>query len=141
VRMRELAQRARALVRRAHARSIAVLALLLAAPLHADIVSDLENAIIGFFSSIWNGIEGFFGTIFDAIANTFATIFNAPAQAIEASWTDLENSTAGLGIFSPIVTILVVFAVVAVATFLIWLVIKISVSEGEQTGEEAEEGV
>jgi hypothetical protein len=115
--------------------------VLLGIALRGDIVSQIENAIIGFFQTIWNGITSFFGTIFGAIANAFAAIFNAPIAAIQGAWADLQNSVASFGIFAPLVTILVVVAIFVIVAYVIWVIIKLSVSEGEQTGEEVEEGV
>jgi hypothetical protein len=109
--------------------------------LYGDIVSQIESAILSLFQSVWNGIESFFGTIFSAIANTFATIFNAPVGAIQASFTTLTNSASGFGVFAPVVVIVIVAAVLIIATYLIWLIIKVSASEGEKTVEEGEEGV
>ncbi|MCI4360087.1 MAG: hypothetical protein L3J91_00125 [Thermoplasmata archaeon] len=118
-------------------------AFLVATPheLHADILSQIESAIIGFFTSIFQGIENFFGTIFQAIANTFALIFSAPGAAIQASFASLTIWASQYGPLAPLITIGVVSIVLIIATFLIWLIIKISTSEAEQTGEEVEEGV
>jgi hypothetical protein len=116
-------------------------ALLAALYAHGDIISDVENAIVQFFTDVWDGIESFFGTIFDAIANTFATIFSAPASAIQSSFNSLSAWASEYGPLAPIITIVIVGAVLIIAIFLIWLIIKISLSEGEETAEEAEEGV
>jgi hypothetical protein len=114
------------------------LALLLV--IHADVISSLEGALEGFFQSILSGIDNFFGTIFQSLANTIAAIFNAPVQAIDTSFASLNNWAANYGPLAPIITILVVAAVFLLVVLLIWLIIKISVSEGEQTLGEAEEG-
>lgn len=135
---RELAVRAWGLVR-ARRPVLAFPAVALVA--FGDIISQIENAILGFFESIWNGISSFFGTIFGAIAQTFATIFSAPGQAIQSSFASLNAWAAQYGPLAPVITILIVAAVIVIGTYLIWFIIKVSVSEGEQTGEEAEEGV
>ena len=112
-----------------------------AAPsLRGDIISSIENAILGFFVSIWDGISSFFGTIFQSIANTFAAVFEAPVNAVESSWVSFSAWANGFGPLAPVLVIVIIAAVFVIAIWVIWLVIKLSVSEGEQTAEEAEEG-
>lgn len=106
-----------------------------------DIVSQIESAFIGFFQGIWTGIQSFFGTIFNSIASALASIFTAPIAAINASWTALQNWASGFGPLAPILTVLVLGTFAVILGWFIWLVIKLSVSESEQTGEELEEGV
>jgi phage-related protein len=115
--------------------------VIFAAGLQADIVSQIESAIISFFTSIWNGIVSFFGQIFTAVANVITTIFQAPVNAITSSWVSFQVWANGFGPIAPLLTILMVGLFFAVAVFFIWLLAKLSVSEGEQTAEEAEEGV
>lgn len=118
-------------------RSAAALAL----QIYADIFSQIQGAIIGFFQGIWNGVQAFFGQIFQAIANVIVAIFQAPINAINASWTNFTNSLAGFGPLAPLITAAMVGLVFVVAAFFIWLIAKLSVSETEQTAEEVEEGV
>ena len=108
--------------------------------LRGDIISSIENAIVGFFVSIWDGISSFFGTIFQSIANTFAAVFQAPVNAVESSWASFSAWANGFGPLAPVLVIVIIAAVFLIAIWVIWLVIKLSVSEGEQTAEEAEEG-
>jgi hypothetical protein len=128
---------------RARARPVALLAALLMVDpnLKGDIVSQIEGAVVSFFRGIWNGISSFFGTIFSAIANLFADFFSAPASAISESWVSFENWVNQFGVLAPLFTVLMVAAFVGIAVLIIWLIVKFSVSEGEQTAEEAEEGV
>lgn len=106
-----------------------------------DIIAQIEDAIISFFSQIWNGIAGFFGNIFGGISATFATIFGAPAAAVRAAYTSLQDWSDQYGAFAPIITVGVIFLVFLLASVGLWLVIRISVSEAEKTGDELEEGV
>lgn len=109
--------------------------------IYGDVVTTLENAIISFFQTIFNGIANFFGTIFGALANTLGAIFNAPVQAVQSSFASLSTWAAQYGPLAPIITILIVSVVLLIGAYVIWLIIKLSVSEGEQTLGEAEEGV
>ncbi len=120
-----------------------------AAPVHrevagscntGDIVCEIEQGVIGFFQSIWNGISGFFGGIFGSIGNLFSNIFTAPINSINASWASLQGWASGFGPLSPLITVGIVVLVVVIVVFFLWLVIKLSVSEGEQTLGELEEG-
>lgn len=119
-------------------RGVALPAFALVVP--ADIVSQVENAIIGFFQTIWSGISSFFGSIFQSIANVISEIFQAPVNAIQSSWVAFESWANSFGPLAPLLTVGMVALVVIIAIFLIWLVIKVTVSEGEQTLGEAEEG-
>ena len=109
--------------------------------LRGDVISSIESLIAGFFQTIWDGISSFFGTIFQAIANTFAAVFEAPVSAVESSWTSFSNWANGFGPLAPILVVAIIAAVFVISTWAIWLIIKLSVSEGEQTAEEAEEGM
>jgi hypothetical protein len=138
---RELAARGWALARTRH-RSL-LLPALLVVPFHVeygDIISQIEQAILGFFASIWNGIQSFFGTIFSAIANTFAAIFNAPVQAIQNSFAQLGLWANHWGPLSPIIVLSIVGVAFLIAVFLLWLMIRFSVHAAGETAEETEEG-
>lgn len=119
----------------------AAVAGLVALRIYADLLSQISSAIVGFFTSIWNGIQAFFGQIFQSIANVISTIFQAPVNPITSSWTAFTNWANGFGPIAPLVTVLMVGLVFGVAAFFVWLVVKLSVSETEQTAEEVEEGV
>lgn len=108
---------------------------------YGDIVSQVENAIFGFFQSIWDGISSFFGQIFQGFANLIVSIFELPVTALQSSFAALTSFANAFGPLSPIIVLLVITAVVLLGVWLLWIVIKLSVSEGEQTGEELEEGV
>lgn len=118
----------------------AVAPALLPHVLYGDILTQIESAIISFFTSIFNGITAFFGTIFAAIANVLAAIFNAPVAAITSSWTSFQTWANQYGPIAPFLTILMVAAFFLIGAVAIWLVIKFSVKQTEETAEEAEEG-
>lgn len=106
-----------------------------------DVVSQITQAIISFFQSIWSGVSNFFGTIFQSIANVIAAIFQAPVNAINSSWTAFQTWANGLGPVAPFLTVVMVAAIVLLGVFIVWIVIKLSVSEAEGVGTEVEEGV
>lgn len=108
---------------------------------YGDLAGDIENAILGFFKSIWDGITSFFGTIFGGLANLIAQIFEAPVIAVQDSFQQLDNWASQFGPFAPIITVAITAVVLILIVWVIWLVIKLAVSEGEQTLGEAEEGV
>lgn len=115
-------------------------AVLAIAALWGDIISDIENGILAFFTEIWDGISSFFGRIFNAISSTFATIFSAPQQAITGAFGSLNTWASQYGPLAPLLTVAVVAGTFILGTWLVWTVVKVSVSEGEETGEEVEEG-
>ena len=106
----------------------------------ADVVSQITAAIIAFFTSIWNGIQGFFGNIFGALSNAVAAIFNAPVSVINASWQAFQTWVVQFGPLAPLLTTIILAAVFILAVWLVWLIVKLSVSESESIGGEVEEG-
>ncbi len=108
---------------------------------YGDIVSQIENAVIGFFQTIWDGIVSFFGQISNAIVSIPVTAFTDAANVLGQSFTSLGTWANTFGPLSPLIVAGIVSMVVLIIVFVLWLVIKLSVSEGEQTAEEAEEGV
>jgi hypothetical protein len=98
---------------------------------------DIESAL----GTVWNGIESFFAGIFGSIAAAIETVFGSLVAPINASWQDFQAAVAPYGLLAPIITALVIAAFVMIGVFVIWLLIKFSVSQTEQVGEEAEEGV
>jgi hypothetical protein len=124
---------------RAEAFHVAILAHALA--VYGDIVSQIESAIVAFFQSIWNGISGFFGGIFASIGDAFRSFFEAPIQFVQGAFQSLSSFADQYGPFAPIILIGIVGVVFVAVVLILWLIIRVSVSEAEKTGDELEEGV
>jgi hypothetical protein len=103
--------------------------------------ADIWSIIEGFFGSIWNGIVAFFGTIFGAIANALVQVIEIPFSGLQSSWNAFQVWANSYGPIAPLLTIGMIGLFLAVAAFFIWLLVKYSTSETEQTAEEVEEGV
>lgn len=119
----------------------ALLALAGTFRVYGDIISTIEGDIVGFFASIWQGVSNFFGSIFSSLADTISAAIGAPVQAIDNSFAVLESWSANFGPLAPIAVIAIVAVVLMIIILVLWLAIRLSVSEGEETLGEAEEGV
>ena len=108
---------------------------------YGDITSQIVAAIEGFFASIWNGVQSFFGGILQSLSNLISSVFLAPVAGIQSSFQQLSTSANQFGLFAPLLELGIVSIAVVLVVFVLWLITKLSVSEGEQVAEEAEEGV
>jgi len=114
-----------------------VSAVVVLAALYGDVWSYIE----AFFASIWNGIESFFGAIFGAIESALIEVIQIPFQGLQSSWASFQTWANSYGPLSPLLTIGMIGLFLSIAAFFIWLLVKYSTSETEQTAEEVEEGV
>lgn len=105
--------------------------------LYGDIISVIE----GFLEDLWSAVASFFGTIFGAISSGIAEVFTVPLQGLGLAWSTFQAWADSYGPLAPLLTVLMIGLFMAIAVFFIWLLVKFSVSESEQTAEEAEEGV
>lgn len=105
------------------------------------ITQSIWNAFISFFESIWQGISTFFSTIFQGLANLVAAIFEAPVAGVQQSFGSLADWSVNYGPLAPIIEVVVVVIVAFIIVIAIWIVIRLSISQGEGAATEAEEGL
>jgi hypothetical protein len=112
-----------------------------AAPSAAALRGDVWSSILGFLDSIWSGIAWFFGGILSAIQQALESLITIPIGAVQGAWNSFEAWANQYGPLAPLLVVGMIGLFLAIAAFFIWLLVKYSVSQVEQTGEEVEEGV